>query len=41
MTAVTDFHSHILPGMEDGRGSVEASLAMRRVSGEHSTDSYA
>lgn len=28
---IADFHSHILPGMDDGSGSVEESLAMLRL----------
>lgn len=28
MASVTDFHSHILPGMDDGSASVEESIAM-------------
>lgn len=28
MTALTDFHSHILPGVDDGSASVEESIAM-------------
>ena len=31
MTALTDFHSHILPGVDDGSGSVEESIAMLRM----------
>ena len=31
MTARTDFHSHILPGVDDGSGSVEESIAMLRM----------
>lgn len=31
---VTDFHSHILPGIDDGSGSVEESLEMLRLMGE-------
>ena len=29
-----DFHSHILPGIDDGSKSVEESLAMLRMAGE-------
>lgn len=28
MSGIADFHSHILPGMDDGSGSVEESIAM-------------
>ncbi len=31
MTHLTDFHSHILPGVDDGSASVEESLAMLRM----------
>lgn len=31
MTALTDFHSHILPGVDDGSASVEESIAMLRL----------
>lgn len=31
MEAVVDFHSHILPGIDDGSASVEESLAMLRL----------
>ena len=31
---LTDFHSHILPGVDDGSQSVEESLQMLRLSGE-------
>ena len=35
MTMTTDFHSHILPGMDDGSRSVEESLAMLRMEAKH------
>ena len=31
---LTDFHSHILPGIDDGSGSVEESLAMLRMAAQ-------
>ena len=31
MPMVTDFHSHILPGVDDGSASVEESIAMLRA----------
>ena len=31
----TDFHSHILPGMDDGSRSVEESLGMLRMEAKH------
>jgi protein-tyrosine phosphatase len=31
----TDFHSHILPGMDDGSRSVEESLGMLRMEAQH------
>lgn len=31
MTALTDLHTHILPGVDDGSASVEESLAMLRM----------
>ncbi len=34
MTALTDFHSHILPGVDDGSASVDESIAMLRLLGE-------
>lgn len=34
MRAITDFHSHILPGVDDGSQSVEESLEMLRRSAE-------
>ena len=34
MTLATDFHTHILPGIDDGSGSVEESLAMLRMEAE-------
>ena len=33
-----DFHSHILPGMDDGSSSPEESLAMLEVSAEQGVD---
>ena len=34
MQMVTDFHSHILPGIDDGSRSVEESIAMLRIEAE-------
>jgi protein-tyrosine phosphatase len=34
MTRIVDFHSHILPDMDDGSASVEESLAMLRMEQE-------
>lgn len=34
MRTVTDFHSHILPGIDDGSASVEESIAMLRMEAE-------
>ena len=34
MTPMTDFHTHILPGVDDGSPSVEDSLAMLRKEAE-------
>lgn len=34
MKAVTDFHSHILPGIDDGSATVEESIAMLRREAE-------
>lgn len=34
MQKLTDFHSHILPGIDDGSDSVETSLAMLRMQAE-------
>lgn len=34
MTALTDFHSHILPGVDDGSASVEESIGMLRLLSE-------
>ncbi|MBQ8833650.1 MAG: capsular polysaccharide biosynthesis protein [Oscillospiraceae bacterium] len=34
MVSVTDFHSHVLPGIDDGSGSVEESIAMLRLEAE-------
>lgn len=34
MANIVDFHSHILPGMDDGSASVEESLAMLRMEQE-------
>lgn len=36
-----DFHSHVLPEMDDGSGSVEESLAMLRASAEQGIDRVA
>lgn len=35
MGSVVDFHSHILPGIDDGSDSVEMSMAMLRREAEH------
>lgn len=35
MSSITDFHSHILPGIDDGSASVEESIAMLRMEAEH------
>lgn len=35
MSGVTDFHSHILPGIDDGSASAEESVAMLRLEAEH------
>ena len=32
MTGITDLHSHVLPGIDDGSGSVAESLEMLRIS---------
>ena len=34
MSAVIDFHSHVLPGIDDGSPSVEASVEMLRMEAE-------
>lgn len=34
MTRIVDFHSHILPGADDGSGSIEESIAMLRMEAE-------
>ncbi len=34
MTGLTDFHSHILPGMDDGSQSLDVSIAMLRMEAE-------
>ncbi len=34
MSGIVDFHSHILPGIDDGSRSLEESLAMLRMAGE-------
>ena len=34
MSAVIDFHTHILPGIDDGSASVEESIAMLRMEAE-------
>ncbi len=34
MSMLTDFHSHILPGIDDGSSSVEESLALLRMEAE-------
>ena len=31
MSSIVDFHTHVLPGIDDGSGSVEESLAMLRM----------
>lgn len=38
MMTVTDFHSHILPGIDDGSSSVEESIAMLRLLAEQGID---
>lgn len=35
---VTDFHSHILPGIDDGSASLEESIAMLRMEAEQGID---
>ena len=34
MGAIIDFHSHILPGVDDGSQSVQESLAMLKMEAE-------
>ena len=34
----TDFHSHCLPGMDDGAGNLETAAAMLRLLGEQRVD---
>lgn len=34
MSGIVDFHSHILPGLDDGSASVEESIAMLRMEAE-------
>lgn len=34
MSGIVDFHSHILPGVDDGSASVEESIAMLRMAAE-------
>lgn len=34
MSGIVDFHSHILPGIDDGSGSVEESIALLRLEAE-------
>ena len=34
MTTITDFHSHVLPGIDDGSKTVEESIAMLRAEAE-------
>ena len=38
MEKVIDFHSHILPGIDDGSASVEQSIAMLRMEAEQGID---
>lgn len=38
MAQITDFHSHILPGIDDGSASVEESIAMLRMEAEQGID---
>ena len=38
MTSVVDFHTHILPGIDDGSKSQDESLAMLRVESEQNID---
>ena len=35
---VIDFHSHILPGIDDGSRNVETSIGMLRMCKEHGVD---
>ena len=35
MSQVIDFHSHILPGIDDGSKSVEESLQLLRMMAKH------
>ena len=35
---VTDFHSHILPGIDDGSTSVEESIALLRMEAEQGVE---
>lgn len=35
MNRIVDFHSHILPGIDDGSGSIEESITMLRMEAEH------
>ena len=34
MGRIVDFHSHVLPGVDDGSASVEESMAMLRMEAE-------
>lgn len=34
MNGIMDFHSHILPGIDDGSASLEESIAMLRMEAE-------
>ena len=34
MTVLTDFHSHVLPGIDDGSKSLKESIAMLRMEAE-------
>lgn len=38
MNSIIDFHSHILPGMDDGSASVEESIAMLRMEAEQGVE---
>lgn len=38
---MTDLHTHILPGMDDGAQSVNEALAMLRIQAEHNVDTVA
>lgn len=38
MSGIVDFHSHILPGIDDGSASAEESIAMLRMETEQGID---